>query len=232
MSSTILLADDVNMFLELQKGFLKHTSVRVLTARDGAEAYRIISSERPRLVFMDLHMPNMDGATCCAKVKSDPTLGSTPVIMITSAGKEDDRLACYQAGCDGFLTKPIDRGEFLDKARSFIPDLDRRAPRIPCRTRGKFRLYGITLSGEVHNVSRNGCYISADYDVDANATIDVVFALPGAHNTLVQAKGRVTWVNRGTERKADIPAGFGVEFTAITEESRIALDRFITACTG
>ncbi len=232
MSSTILLADDVNMFLELQKGFLKHTSARVLTARDGAEAFHAISSEHPQLVFMDLHMPKMDGAACCAKVKEDPSLRSTPIVMITSAGKEDDRLACRQAGCDGFLTKPSDRGAFLDKARSFIPTLDRREPRIPCRTRGKFRLYGITLSAEVHNVSRNGCYMAADYDVEAGATVDVVFALPGAQGIAIQARGQVAWTNRGMAKKPDAPAGFGVEFTTVTEESRIALDRFITACTG
>lgn len=232
MSSTILLADDVNMFLELQKGFLKHTSARILTARDGAEALQLIGSERPQLVFMDLHMPNMDGAACCSRVKGDPVLRSTPVIMITSAGKEEDRLRCEEAGCDGFLTKPIDRSEFLDKARAYIPGLERREARIPCKTRGKFRLYGITLSGELQNLSRNGCYMAADYEVEADVTVEVVFALPGPHNTPVQAKGRVAWVNRGKERKPDVPAGFGIEFTAITEESRIALDRFITACTG
>jgi CheY-like chemotaxis protein len=232
VTSTILLVDDVNMFLELQKGFLKHTSARVLTAKDGAEALQTIRNERPRLVFMDLHMPNMSGAECCEKVKSDPHLRGIPVVLITSVGKEEDRLACYQAKCDDFLTKPIDRNLFLEKARLYLPDLDRREQRIPCRGTAKFKLYGISLSGEVYNLSRSGCYIAADYDVELGATVELVFAIPGGNSVVIQAKCRVAWVNNNRKNKQDVPAGFGVEFIAITEESRIALDRFIRACTG
>jgi CheY-like chemotaxis protein len=113
MTPKILLVDDVAMFLELQKMFLRLSAVRIMTARDGAEALRIAREERPSLIFMDLHMPNMDGAECCSRIKADPALSSIPVVMITSQGREDEKDVCLKAGCDGFMTKPIDRIPYL-----------------------------------------------------------------------------------------------------------------------
>src|SRR6516165_8227657 len=108
MIPKVLLVDDVTMFLELQKMFLKLSSVHVLTARNGIEAIEVARKERPALIFMDLHMPGMNGDECCAAIKADPELKSVPVIMLTSEGKIGDQALCYKSGCNGFLTKPLD----------------------------------------------------------------------------------------------------------------------------
>lgn len=226
MIPKVLLVDDVNMFLELQKMFLKLSSVHVFTANNGLAAIEVARRERPELVFMDLHMPEMNGAECCAKLKAE--FKSLLVVMITSEGKHDDRELCIKAGCDDFLTKPLDRILYLETARRFLPAIDRREVRIPCQTKVKFRAFGVTLSGELLNISANGIYIAADYEVEAGTVLELVFTLPDASGRMLQAKGRVAWLNSTKGRlKQGLPVGFGVEFIAITEESKAALERFV-----
>jgi uncharacterized protein (TIGR02266 family) len=228
MIPKVLLVDDVNMFLELQKMFLKLSSVHVLTANNGFEAIELAKRERPALIFMDLHMPGMNGDECCFAIKADPELKSLPVVMITSEGKVADQSLCYKAGCDDFLTKPLDRVLYLETARKYLPAIDRRDTRVPCRTKVKFRVFGVTLSGEAMNISANGIYVVADYDVEMGTVLELVFALPDETGAQIQTKGRVAWLNSVKGRlKQGLPSGFGVEFVAITEESRVALKHYV-----
>ena len=228
MPPKILLVDDVNMFLELQKGFLKLSTAHVLTARDGMEAFEIVKTEFPSLVIMDLHMPRMDGAECCTRLKADPRLKSVPVIMVTAAGKDEDRDLCIKAGCDDFLTKPLDRLLYLEIARKYLPTINRRNPRVPCRVKAKFKAFGVSLSSEILDVSDNGVYMATNYDIEVGTTIDVVFSLPDENGTIIQAGGRVAWLNTPAKRmKSDLPMGFGIEFIVVPNEMRGALNRFV-----
>ena len=228
MIPKILLVDDVSMFLELQKTFLKFSSVHVITAKDGAEALQRVKTDHPSLVFMDLHMPVMDGAECCARIKAESEFESLPVVMITTEGKREDRNICFGAGCNDFLTKPLDRALFLETARKYLPAIDRRDSRIPYRTSVKFRAFGFTLSAEIFDVSPNGIFIATDYEVAIGTVLEVAFPLRGERSPSIQAKGRVVWLNGRKERKKSaLPVGFGVEFISLTDESEKELKIFI-----
>jgi CheY-like chemotaxis protein len=227
MIPKILLVDDVNMFLELQMSYLKLSSVHVLTAKDGYEAIQAVRKEHPALVFMDLHMPSMDGAESCARLKADAELRKIPVVMITSEGRGEEREICFKAGCDDFLTKPLDRRLFLETARRYLPAIDRRDSRVPCRAKVKFRVYGVTLSGDILDLALNGIYVAADYEVEVGSLVDVVFELPEG-GLIVRARGRVAWLNsRQWCRNPKFPPGFGIEFLALDEESTAALTQFV-----
>ena len=228
MSQKVLLVDDVSMFIELQKDYLQLSAVSILTARDGKEALRICQSERPFLVFMDLHMPVMNGADCCRALKEDPRLKATRVILITSEGKEADRSLCLAAGCDDFLTKPLDRNLFLDAARRQLPAIDRRERRVACHLKVKYRAFGVTLSGYIENLSLNGAYLAADHDLEMGTAVDLIFALPEPQGGIVQLRGRVAWRNSGkARRKPSLAPGFGVEFVSPSEETARELARFL-----
>lgn len=227
MASKVLLVDDVSMFTHLMKDYLQLSSVNVLIAHDGREGLEICRAERPDLVFMDLHMPLMNGAECCRAIKADPRL-TCPVVLITSEGKEDDRRLCMQAGCDAFLTKPLDRHIFLDLARKLLPTVDRRDLRVNCRFNVKIRAFGITLSGFAANLSQNGLYLSADVDIEENSHIDLIFALPEPVGTIIQTRARVAWVNTTKcRRKGSLPEGFGLEFLSVTDEERQQIGRYL-----
>lgn len=228
MTKKVLLVDDVSMFLELEKDYLQQSAVNILTARDGLEALNICQSQRPAIVFMDLHMPMMNGADCCRAIKKDQQLQSTAVVLITSEGKDADRLLCLSAGCDEFITKPLDREVFLATARKLLPAIDRRDRRVTCRLKVKYRAFGITLSGYIVNLSGNGVYIATDSHVEKGALLDLIFALPEPSGLIIQTKARVAWVNsKKTRQKPSLPEGFGVEIVSLADEAARELGRFI-----
>jgi CheY-like chemotaxis protein/Tfp pilus assembly protein PilZ len=228
MAKKVLLVDDVSMFLELQKEYLQFSAVDILTARDGKEALAICLAERPVLVSMDLHMPNMNGADCCRAMKQDARLRSTNVILITSEGKEDDRRTCLAAGCDEFLTKPLDRNIFLDTARRLLPAIDRRDKRVACHLKSKYRALGVTLSGIILNLSEHGAYLGTNHEIDKGSLVDLIFALPEPYGSIIQVRGRVAWLNTKTTRhKANMPEGFGIEFLSPDEPTLRDLTRYI-----
>jgi two-component system, OmpR family, alkaline phosphatase synthesis response regulator PhoP len=224
----VLLVDDVSMFVELQKDYLHLSAVNILTARDGKEALKVCRAEHPVLVFMDLHMPVMNGADCCRALKDDRQLKSTKVVLITSEGKDADRSLCLAAGCDDFLTKPLDRNTFLDAARKQLPAIDRRDKRVACLFKVKFRAFGVTLSGLIINLSQNGLYLATDHDLELGTVLDLIFALPEPHGSIVQLRGRVAWLNTAKARqKNSLTQGFGVEFVSPAQEITRDLAGFI-----
>ena len=228
MPQKVLIVDDVQMFVDLERDYLQLSAVRVLTARNGQEALDICRELHPELVFMDLHMPVMNGAECCRAIKSDPRLKSIPVVLITSEGKAEDRRTSLAAGCDDFLTKPLDRHIFLEAARRLLPTINRRETRVACRINVKYRAFGVTLSGVVSDLSQNGLYLATDLGVQMGAEIELLFALPEPVGSIIQAKGRVAWRNtEGLRQKLTLPPGFGVEFQSLPEEAARNIDRFI-----
>ena len=105
----ILLVDDSEFFLEVEKGFLKQSDVTIFTAENGRSALELAGKVRPDLIYMGLNMPGLAGDACCSILKADPVLGSIPVIMVIAAGSDRDLEACRKAGCDALLTRPVDR---------------------------------------------------------------------------------------------------------------------------
>jgi uncharacterized protein (TIGR02266 family) len=226
---TILLVDDVNLIIQLEKSCLRHLPVNILVARNGQEALEMIRQQRPDLIYMDLNMPVMDGPTCCAVIKADPEFNTIPIVMVTTAGREEDEARCRQAGCDDFLTKPIDQQLFLEKGRKFLEDFERRLPRVECRTQVAVSQNGSGQNGVTADISVGGLYVAADQSLPRESAVDLAFSLPGddASQSIV-AKGRVVWENGSTDqKKAYYPPGFGVEFTEIDPDAVSFIEAFV-----
>jgi CheY-like chemotaxis protein len=224
----ILLVDDTKLFLELEKNFLKLSPVHVLTASSGEEALEVARTEHPDLIFMDITMPGMGGIACCATLKADTLLNTIPVIMVSSCGKEEDLEACKRAGCNDFLTKPIDRKLFLDKARSFLDSIDRRDVRVTCEAPVTFTVDGVSRSGVSFDLSNGGIYVSETRPVEEKSVVSLKLTLPDASATSITAQGIVAWENGpGKRRKMTLPPGFGVEFTAIAEADNKAIKSYV-----
>ncbi len=224
----ILLVDDTRLFLELEKNFLKLSPVHVLTASNGAEALEIARKEWPDIIFMDLHMPQMDGAACCAALKADPELRKITVIMVTSAGKDDDLKLCREAGCDDYLTKPVSRHLFLEKGRKFLDGIDRREIRVACGTPVRFRVHSLHFSGMSRDISSGGLFVATDYDVEPKTPVELTFSLPESDCLLQGIKGCVAWRNsRENPVKANMPPGFGVEFTNLQKDAADMIAAYI-----
>ncbi|WP_224961329.1 response regulator [Geomonas subterranea] len=228
--SKILLVDDTRLILELEKSFLKMSHVDVITAGNGAEALELVRKDPPDLIFMDLNMPVMDGISCCTLLKSDPFLSSIPVVMITTAGNDQDRVRAQQAGCDNFLTKPIDRRLFLDMARKYTDAVDRREARIPCQIPVLFLLQQSPVGAHALDIGDGGAFLASREEVVLNDELRIAFFLETGEVPLLEMKGRVAWVNQEGKRvHAGLPTGFGVEFVDAAQWQKDELKRYVEA---
>lgn len=108
LDDPVLVVDDNPINLKLLKVLLTGEGFTVQAAQDAEDALAIISRSPPRLILMDLQLPGMDGLQLTRKLKADPSTRDIIIVAVTSyAMKGDDRRA-QEAGCDGYVPKPID----------------------------------------------------------------------------------------------------------------------------
>jgi CheY-like chemotaxis protein len=104
----ILIVDDNPINLKLLRITLKVAGYEVQTAVDAEQAMSVLAAFRPRLVLMDLQLPGMDGLELTRRLKADPATRDAIIVAVTAYAMKGDKERAYDAGCDGYVTKPID----------------------------------------------------------------------------------------------------------------------------
>jgi len=128
--SRVLIADDMTSVLALFEKLLVEEGHEVITAADGVEAMKAVYRDRPDVVILDVAMPGMDGLEVCRRLKADPDVRLTPVVLVTGLCEVADRIRGIEAGADEFLTKPVHPHELrariagLTRMKSLIDELD------------------------------------------------------------------------------------------------------------
>jgi two-component system cell cycle response regulator DivK len=117
---TILHIEDNFENRILVRRLLQSASYNVLEAENALQAVNHLRTTRPDLILMDINMPDVDGYTLTGKLKSIPSIRNIPIIAITANAMRGDRERTLQAGCDGYIEKPIDIDTFLDKVEHFL----------------------------------------------------------------------------------------------------------------
>ena len=116
----ILLVDDDPRLLHVVSMYLTIEGYDVDTAGDGEEALRLIATQRPDVVILDVMMPGMDGLEACRRIKSDQTTRTIPVLMFTALSREEDVEQGRAAGADRFINKPFSLIGLGSVIRSFL----------------------------------------------------------------------------------------------------------------
>lgn len=228
MGKKILLADDVELFLSLEKTFFSRDEFDLVTARNGREALQLIREKEPDLVFMDLYMPNMNGDECCRVVKEDERYRHIPIIMVTHGGREEDLERCRAARCDAIVLKPINRHDFIATARAFLNVQERSAPRYPAKLCVHYGTGAEQLLTDYSiNLSTGGLFIETRTPLPVDTPLAVEFILP-VNERVVACKARVAWINHPEfPRKPDLPSGMGIQFTDITLAAMDAIRDYV-----
>jgi CheY-like chemotaxis protein len=117
--NTILVVDDVSDNIILISLWLQDNGYRVVTANNGEDALTIAKLARPDLILMDIAMPQQDGLAATRRIREESELQSVPVIALTAFDTEGFRQAAFDAGFNGYLTKPIDFAR-LDKLMGML----------------------------------------------------------------------------------------------------------------
>jgi CheY-like chemotaxis protein len=104
----ILIVDDNPTNLKLARVVLAAEGYEVRVAVDAEEALAMLDGFHPRLILMDLQLPGMDGLTLTRLLKGDPATSDVAILALTAYAMKGDEEKARQAGCDGYITKPID----------------------------------------------------------------------------------------------------------------------------
>ena len=104
----ILVVDDYPTNLKLVSDILEFEGYHLLKAGDAEEAQTVIQRTLPDLIFMDIALPGMDGLTLTRKLKAEPLTKDILIIALTAFAMKGDDQKALDAGCDGYITKPID----------------------------------------------------------------------------------------------------------------------------
>ena len=224
----ILLADDVELFLMLERTFFNRDEFDLKTARNGREALDVIREIKPDLVFLDLHMPDMNGDECCRIVKNDEACRHIPIIMVTTVGREEDLERCRTAGCDEIINKPINRHDFMTTARRFLQVEVRKAQRCNASLTVHYGTSSSDLLSDYSiDLSTGGLFLATDHPLPAETPLSMEFVLP-ASETAVRCNARVAWVNDAQLlKKQDLPSGMGVQFVDLTLADLDAIRKYI-----
>lgn len=120
--ATVLIVDDEPPIVELVRFTLEDEHVRVVEAADGLEALEVACAELPDLIFLDVQMPHLNGFEVCRRLRLEPRLAKTRIVMLTAAGQAEDLARGRAAGADIYLTKPFSPLRLLTLVQSLLPE--------------------------------------------------------------------------------------------------------------
>ena len=154
----ILIVDDNATNLKLAADVLANPRCEVLRASDAREALEILALRRPDLILMDLAMPGTDGLSLTRRIKADARYCELPIVALTASAMKGDDQRALEAGCEGYITKPIDTRRFRQQVMAFLPSETDAEPAAPVATtaRAGLRILAVDDSAQGRKLLRAG----------------------------------------------------------------------------
>ena len=128
MSKRILYVEDNPRNMRLARKLLEFEGFQVLEAPCGLDGVSMAQEEKPDLILMDVNLPDIDGLEATGRIKAMPELAEVPVIALTANAMQGDKERCLAAGCDGYMSKPINRAQLLDTIEKYLAQNKKSAP--------------------------------------------------------------------------------------------------------
>ncbi len=120
MSKSILVVEDQEDNRRILRDLLESAGFEVREALTGDSGVAMASRQRPDLILMDIQLPVMDGYEATRRIKAKPELRHIPIIVVTSYALSGDDVKAFEAGCDGYVTKPFSPRALLAKVRELL----------------------------------------------------------------------------------------------------------------
>ena len=112
-NKTILVIEDDAVNMKLVTSLLEMGNYFILEALDGETGIRLAREHQPDLILMDIQLPGIDGLSATRAMKDEPALNHTPIVALTAHAMVGDKEKALEAGCTGYISKPIDIKDFL-----------------------------------------------------------------------------------------------------------------------
>ncbi len=120
MKGKILVIEDNEQNLYLIRYILEDCGCEVFSAADGKEGIALAASLKPDLILLDIQLPGMDGYDVARHLRENPDLADTPIVAVTSYAMPGDKEKAMEAGCSGYIEKPIDPDTFDKQVEKYL----------------------------------------------------------------------------------------------------------------
>lgn len=116
----ILVVEDNDMNMQLVEFLLEEGGYDIVKAASGEEALAVTREHEPDLILMDIHLPGMDGLSVVRAMKTDDRTRRIPILALTAHAMRGDKDRFLEAGCDGYISKPIDVKTFIASIEQYL----------------------------------------------------------------------------------------------------------------
>lgn len=223
-SRKVLIVSEKQREPALDSAFLHQPNIRLLTAHPDADGLKLARTKRPSLIIENLCEPDSQGLEFCLDLRTHPRTRRIPLIVVAEAELHSG-IAAIRA--EALLTKPLDRREYFEAVRRFVPMPERRSGRTPVNLRFLYRFDGRDAQAFSREISLGGAFIKSDCPPPLDSRLDVEFSLPGRRSPVrtfaIVRSGPMGNGGYGT-------GGFGIEFDGMKEDDAAQLERFIECC--
>jgi CheY-like chemotaxis protein len=131
MTQSVLIVEDNPLNLELAQDILEAQGYEVLSAGDADACLAVLAEHRPHLILMDVQLPGKDGLQLTRELRANPATRDLPIVAMTAHALVEDRQRVLDAGCDGYLIKPIQTRTLGREVAAFIAARRTTAPDTP-----------------------------------------------------------------------------------------------------
>lgn len=224
---TILVVDSSSSILYFIELLLKRLDYRIVTARSGEDALRLMEESLPSVVITDVALPTMSGVALLKQIKGRPDCAELPVIMLTAEDNPGIKDTCIQLGCAAYLLKPAEP----DLLYRTIQAVSESVPRANIRLLTSLKVIvgdGSILGGSARTeyataISEGGLFISTRYPRPRDAVIPLRIII---NDREVTVKALVLYISEPAEGLSGEP-GMGMKFVEMSDADRAVLHRFI-----
>lgn len=212
---TVLIADDLKLFLEIEKTYLKRGGFDVVTAESGKKAIELATASPPQLILLDMEMPEMDGAQTCAALRQVAALAHVPIIVMSATDSKENKERCRKAGCTEFVIKPEKPDELLGMVARILSLRQREAVRITVVFNVTGAVGSRQVIGQARDLSGSGMLIDTPVTIAVGTRVPLEFYLPKTRSQ-IKVMGQVV-------RATKMPEGgyqVGVRFTDLNQSDQ------------
>jgi CheY-like chemotaxis protein len=205
-SKTILIVDDSRLFLDYERTVLEPCGCRVQEALSFRDAVAMLKNHPPDLLLLDLNLPDRNGDELCKLIKGTSDFAHVPVIMVSASEQMEDVQRCIDAGCDDYLSKPINADVLRAKVGRALGVAARRAFRVPIQIK-IMRKEGGAFFGYTRDVSATGIAVLADEAISPGKRVQIQFRDPQTSHTIAC----VASVRRSVQQRSSHLLGLAFE---------------------
>jgi CheY-like chemotaxis protein len=221
---TVLIAESLKALLQIERNFLMRAGFEVLTAENGEQAVELARAKAPRVILLELEMPQMDGAAACAAMRKEPSLAPIPVIIMSPDDRPAIRERCLKAGCTEFVAKPRKPEELLAIVARTLSIGERKAARVSVAFKVSVVMDRRRLPGKATNLSATGLLLLGDTTLPLGSLLDFEFTVPGSDRP-IKVKGKVVRVGWNADGLCEA----GIHFVELRQADQQQILAFISS---